>query len=116
MQPETNAAANDPRFAWPEESFSWTWAEIVDCALTGRLLSGEAPLSDIYADIELHPKVVGKKHWKAKVRQVLQNSTEYVRVDKGVWALRDLYRKQELKKFDELRRKQHQREVRQKNS
>ena len=60
-----------------------TWMAVVKDALTDR---GPVRLDDIYRLIAGHAKTVGRKHWRAKVRQILQRGP-FTRVNRGVWRL-----------------------------
>lgn len=59
------------------------WADVVGEWLAAQ--DGPAPLTAIYAALAAHPKVRGKRNWRAKVRQTLQRGG-FRRVDRGVWA------------------------------
>lgn len=60
------------------------WRTRVQEAL--RSLGGEATLQAIYRAVEEHfPEVRERKHWKAKVRQVLQADPQIERIENGAW-------------------------------
>ncbi len=81
-----------------------TWFSLVNAALIK--LKGEAPLAAIYAQLEAHPRTRTRRHWKAKVRQVLESHNWFVRVSKGVWALYSKYSEKEARKLERIRRKE----------
>jgi len=85
--------ANDFANASPTE----TWTAIVTRALIG--LGKNAKLHDLYGVIERHPKTNGREHWQAKVRQVLQRSGAFVRVEPSRWSFASLYSAAELVAF-----------------
>ncbi len=61
------------------------WEIVVARAMT---IPGVAlPLAEIYAKIDGHARTKINPHWRDKVRQVLQRSALFQRVDKGVWML-----------------------------
>ncbi len=62
-----------------------TWRNLVRRTL--QEIGGEAELATIYSHIQDSQKKASNVHWKAKVRQVLQQHTEFVRVERGVWSL-----------------------------
>lgn len=59
-----------------------TWSGLVRSALVGR---GPVSLAHLYRLVQQHPKAARNPHWRAKVRQVLQQGVGQ-RVDRGVWA------------------------------
>ncbi len=63
--------------ALPEPS----WSGLVRSTLGGR---GPVSLSTLYRLVQTHPKATRNPHWRAKVRQVLQQGP-FERVDRGVW-------------------------------
>jgi hypothetical protein len=92
-------------FTWPESTYSFTWPDIARHTL--RKLGGQASLRDIYAAIETHPRVQDRKHWRAKIRQVLESYNEFVRVDAGIWGFTERFSAAKVEKLRKLRRKQH---------
>ena len=78
-----------------------TWHSIVTDALVRH--RGTASLADLYRAIERHPRTATAKFWRAKIRQVLEASDEFVRVDFGVWSLSANHSKAMLRKFNALR-------------
>lgn len=88
---------------------SGTWRDIVHQAL--KDLKGEASLAAIYAAIERHPRTKNREHWKAKVRQQLETSAEFVRAAPGTWALTAKYTPEETSKFERLRRERYPRQA-----
>lgn len=63
---------------------SGPWSEIVQEAVARA--DGPIALQDLYRIIAEHPKARGRKHYAAKVRQVLQRGP-YRNVRRGVWAI-----------------------------
>lgn len=61
-----------------------TWREALERFLNDR---GAVPLSDIYRAFADHPKATANRHWREKLRQVLQRGA-FERVDKGLWKAR----------------------------
>lgn len=59
-----------------------TWADVVADVL--HRSSGPIELTTIYEAISNHPKARGRKHYAAKIRQVLQRGP-YRRVARGTW-------------------------------
>lgn len=51
--------------------------------LRGR---GAVALDDLYRAARAHPKTLGRRHWREKLRQVLQQGP-FERLDRGVWRL-----------------------------
>ncbi len=86
-------------------SASETWKSIVRRAL--RDLGGTAFLGAIYdrIDGDACAKTRGRKHWRAKVRQVLETSDEFVRAGRGVWSLAEKHSAKAVKRFERQRRK-----------
>ena len=66
------------------DSKAATWRDVV-MAVMEKL--GEASLDDIYAQIEGHEKAKNNEHWRAKVRQTLQQSPKLQNRARGVWAM-----------------------------
>lgn len=60
-----------------------TWHDVVAQALT--LASGPVRLDELYRAIATHPKTRRNPHWRAKVRQTLQQG-RFHREARGVWA------------------------------
>lgn len=60
-----------------------TWRQVVVEVCAGA--AGPVSLAEIYRALAAHPKALGNQHWRAKVRQVLQQGP-FRRVDRGVWA------------------------------
>lgn len=87
---------------WRDASESDTWQHIVSRALATA--GGTASLSMLYALIERHPKTASRKHWRAKVRQVLQASEAFVRVDDGLWSQASGHSAAEIARYNALRR------------
>jgi hypothetical protein len=92
-------------FNWKVETYPWTWPEIVYHAL--EALHGKGSLKELYALVESHPKTGGNEHWQARLRQVLEGSSHFVRVENGVWALASKYNAKKVAKFNRIRRKEH---------
>jgi hypothetical protein len=92
-------------FKWKEETHSWTWPMVVHHAL--ELLRGKGSLKELYALVESHPKTGGNENWQARLRQVLEGSSQFVRVENGVWALSSKYDAKKVAKFNRIRRKEH---------
>ena len=67
------------------DSRSATWKDVVYAVL--KKLGKASSLSDIYAEIEGRKKAANNNNWQAKVRQTLQQSSLFVHVDNGVWAV-----------------------------
>jgi hypothetical protein len=70
-------------------------------------LKGKGSLKELYALVESHPKTRGKEHWQAQLRQVLEGSSQFVRVESGVWALALKYSAKKVAKFNRIRRKEY---------
>jgi hypothetical protein len=71
----------------PELCARRPWRPLVQGALQN--LGGQASLRELYAAIEkAAPGNCTGRHWKAKVRQVVQLDPDVERVAKGVWRLR----------------------------
>jgi hypothetical protein len=64
------------------------WRSLVISALEN--LGGEASLDRLYAKVkELAPTITAeRRHWKAKVRQIVQRTASIENVSRGVWRLR----------------------------
>lgn len=89
---------------WKEETYSWTWPMVVHHAL--EKLDGKGSLKELYALVESHPKTVGNENWQARLRQVLEGSSQFVRVESGVWALSDKYSAKKVSALNRLRHKE----------
>lgn len=63
-----------------------TWRDLVADVLRDR---GAVRLDDLYRAIERHPKTRGRRHWREKVRQVLQQRGPFERVAPGVWQTKE---------------------------
>jgi hypothetical protein len=92
---------------WQNARESNTWFAIVSSALSS--LGGTATLRALYSAIERHPKTATRKHWKAKVRQVLQAHDAFVRVGDGAWSLASEHTAEEIEKLRSLRRERYPR-------
>ncbi len=90
---------------WHDPKESDTWSNIVASALAS--LGGTASLASLYATIERHPKTAARKHWKAKVRQVIQTHEAFVRVGEGRWSLASGHTAEEIEQFQSLRRERY---------
>ena len=62
-----------------------TWRDVVAAVLQN--LGNEASLQQIYAEIEGHKKCENNSHWREKVRQVLQEHSIFVNLERGVWTM-----------------------------
>lgn len=64
-----------------------TWRAVVRQAMVS--LGGEASLSDLYKKVaeSAGGRIESNCNWQAKVRQVVQRSADFERVDRGVWRL-----------------------------
>jgi hypothetical protein len=102
-----NEEAQVPNVAWPNESESWTWRKIVSHALAE--LGGASALSALYSVIASHARAKVRAHWHAKVRQVLQNSPEFVRVSPGFWEFSSKHSADEVERLNALRRERYPR-------
>lgn len=63
-----------------------TWKAVVN--LVVQRLGGKASLSEIYDEVAraAPERLASNDNWKAKVRQVLNSTGDYVPVERGVWA------------------------------
>lgn len=63
-----------------------TWKAVVN--LVVQRLGGKASLSEIYDEVAraAPERLATNDNWKAKVRQVLNSTGDYVPVERGVWA------------------------------
>jgi hypothetical protein len=66
-------------------ALSQTWRDALADWFEGR--EGPVALGDLYRAFADHPKTQGNRHWRDKLRQVLQRG-EFERVDKGLWQRR----------------------------
>lgn len=62
-----------------------TWRDLVQGAL--EYLNGKADLNSIYQVLEGAVKARSNQHWKAKIRQTLQQHSNFKNVSRGEWAL-----------------------------
>ncbi|TPR15029.1 hypothetical protein DY052_06270 [Apilactobacillus timberlakei] len=63
-----------------------TWRALIQSAI--EYLKGQASLTDLYATLQDCKKSANNKNWKAKIRQIVQNSNVFIKVDTGVYALK----------------------------
>lgn len=68
-----------------KKSLQVTWRDLIQAAL--EEIGGQAQLSSLYAIIGDTEKAKQNKHWKEKVRQILQIHQNFTPVEKGVWKL-----------------------------
>lgn len=66
-------------------ALSPSWREALDGFFAGR--NGVVTLAELYRAFADHPKTAANRHWRDKLRQVLQRG-EFERVDKGLWRRR----------------------------
>jgi hypothetical protein len=97
-----NVNTSIPRVAWTSAARTWTWSKIVRRALSAS--GGVASLAQLYSIVGRHPRTKKRKHWKAKIRQVLEQSDDFVRVDSGVWSFASKHSAKTIKKLKRLRR------------
>jgi len=62
-----------------------TWRDLVQGAV--EFLGGKATLSEIYEVIDGSKRTASNKNWKAKIRQTLQLTDNFINVERGVWCL-----------------------------
>lgn len=62
-----------------------SWREALEAFFAGR--DGPVELAELYRAFARHPKTAGNRHWRDKLRQVLQRGA-FERVDKGLWRRR----------------------------
>ena len=62
-----------------------TWRDLIQGAM--EWLGGEAELQELYKVIEGSKKATANKHWREKIRQVLQVHENFVSVERGKWKL-----------------------------
>lgn len=62
------------------------WETIVAKAFAGP--GATLTLSTLYSEIDGTERTKINPHWKAKIRQVLQKSPLFERVDRGLWKLK----------------------------
>lgn len=103
MSNPSSASTREAR-TWPESTHGFTWPEIVRTVLEDA--HGEVTLGELYAQVESHPKTAGKKHWQARLRQVLEAGSDFVRVRSGVWSLVTRYPEEKVAEFHRLRAEQ----------
>lgn len=79
-------------FQWPKnykmdvrDSKCATWTDIVYAAL--KTNGGRMTLNSLYKKIDGHKKCQNNRNWQAKVRQTLQLSKRFERVERGVWQI-----------------------------
>ena len=92
---------------WRDAKSTDTWRSIVVDAFWH--VGGTVRLDRLYSLIEPHPKTAARAHWRAKVRQVLQTSSRFVRVGTGTWSLASKHTDEEVKEFEACRRKRYPR-------
>jgi hypothetical protein len=94
---------------WRNAESTDTWHSIVMRALAH--CDGTASLQQLYELIATHPKAEGKAHVRAKLRQVLERSSVFVRVDSGVWSLASNHSADEIEKLEALRHERYPRKT-----
>lgn len=62
-----------------------TWRDLVQGAV--EWLGGRGTLEEIYSVIDGSKRTASNKNWKAKIRQTLQLTDNFINVDRGVWSL-----------------------------
>lgn len=67
------------------DSQSATWKDVVYAVVNKH--DGQVSLSVIYSEIDGHKKCQSNPHWKAKVRQVLNQTGLFVSSQRGYWAV-----------------------------
>lgn len=67
------------------EAAAPSWRAVLEGWFAGR--DGPVALAEVYRAFADHPKTTGNRHWRDKLRQVLQRG-RFERVDKGVWQRR----------------------------
>lgn len=68
------------------ETTKLTWKDVVLSAL--EKLGGQAELKELYQEIKNHKKTRNKRHWKAKIRQVVRDyDNEFRPSSRGVYSL-----------------------------
>lgn len=70
-----------------------TWRDVVQAAMESQG-KRDVTLNDLYAAIEPTKKASKNSHWKEKIRQTLQLHSEFESVERGVWSLRSLTKRQ----------------------
>jgi hypothetical protein len=103
----TNEKPKTARGIWKNATRHDTWFTIVLTALTRS--HPPVPLPKLYELIEPHLKTRGRKHWQAKVRQVLELSETFVRTAPGMWDLSSQHSAKAIKKFERRRRSRYPR-------
>jgi hypothetical protein len=73
--------------AQSQKVIAGSWRNVVKLVLMG--LGGQANLETIYRAVayQAADKLAANQHWKAKVRQTLQRSTEFASCERGTWVL-----------------------------
>src|SRR5690606_16028046 len=96
-----------PRSESSGSTESETWPQIVRKALSHPSLKGKATLHQLYSIVERHPRALAgtNRNVRAKVRQVLEHSDEFVRVDRGTWAFSSKFVAKTLRKLRASRRR-----------
>ena len=100
MQTATRDLKSAP--TWDEPTFKWSWRTIALRALFA--FGKKASLTELYAKIKEHPKTNGNPLWRARVREVLENNAEFVRVGDGIWSRSELYTPEQVESFNRIRR------------
>lgn len=67
------------------KSLNITWRDLIQAAL--QEVGGKATLNDLYSIVENTAKAQKNKHWKEKIRQVLQIHEDFSPVERGIWQL-----------------------------
>ncbi|TPR16767.1 hypothetical protein [Apilactobacillus timberlakei] len=62
-----------------------TWKALIQGAI--EELNGTAKLSELYATLQDSKKAQKNEHWKEKIRQIVRDSTVFLRVDVGTYQL-----------------------------
>lgn len=70
--------------AWSVVVIPKTWAQVVVDAFAD---ADRLTLPELYDRIKGHPKTDGRRHWKAKVRQIVQREHCFERLSRGVWQI-----------------------------
>lgn len=64
------------------DSTAASWRDIIHTILE----SGKCSLESLYSQMEGRPKTKNNPHWKEKIRQVVQNTKYFTRLESGVYA------------------------------
>ena len=79
-------------FQWPKnykmdirDSKCATWTDVVYAVVKAN--GGKMTLNSLYEKIDGHKKCQNNRNWQAKVRQTLQLSKRFERVERGVWQI-----------------------------